>query len=169
MTDWNAILAAHGPAVWRTARRLAGNDADADECYQEAFVDALAFARTHAVRDWRAVLVRLATARGIDLIRARKRRRAREGPPAAGDDAGHPGPSPPAGAEAAELSQRLRDALAELPPRQAQAFCLTCLDGWSHADVAIEMAASAGSVGVLVHRARQRLGALLQPIREVAR
>ena len=41
MPDWNEILARDGPAVWRTAYRLVGNRADADECFQDVFLAAL--------------------------------------------------------------------------------------------------------------------------------
>ena len=36
MPDWREILSRDGPAAWRTAYRLLGNRADADECFQEA-------------------------------------------------------------------------------------------------------------------------------------
>jgi DNA-directed RNA polymerase specialized sigma24 family protein len=38
MPDWDEILSPDGPAVWRTAYRIVGNRADADECFQEAFL-----------------------------------------------------------------------------------------------------------------------------------
>ena len=41
MPDWDEILTRDGPAVWRTAYRIVGNRADADECVQEAFLSAL--------------------------------------------------------------------------------------------------------------------------------
>ena len=36
MPDWQEILSQDGPSAWRTAYRLLGNRADADECFQEA-------------------------------------------------------------------------------------------------------------------------------------
>jgi RNA polymerase sigma-70 factor (ECF subfamily) len=55
----------------------------------------------------------------------------------------------------------LREALARLPARQAEVFCLHCLEGWSYHDIARELGASVDSVGVLLHRARKHLRALL--------
>ena len=64
---------AGGAAVWRTAYRLLGNRADADECFQEAFLAALEVSRREPVRDWGALLRRLAAARALDRLRRRYR------------------------------------------------------------------------------------------------
>jgi RNA polymerase sigma-70 factor (ECF subfamily) len=69
---------------------------------------------------------------------------------------------PSQGIEDAELSARLRAALADIPPRQAEAFCLHSLDDWSYAEIAQHLGASVDAVGVLLHRARTRLQRLLE-------
>jgi RNA polymerase sigma-70 factor (ECF subfamily) len=164
--DWEGILERDGPAVWRTAWRVLGNRADADEVFQETFVAALACsaAAGNAVRDWRALLQRLATARAIDRLRQRVRRRGREDPLPCGEDdprlASHE-PMPSQSAENAELSSKLRAALAHIPPRQAEVFCLFHLDGWSYPEIAEHLAISTDVVGVWLHRARGRLRELL--------
>src|SRR5438270_871168 len=75
MTDWSQIVQEHGPMVWRTARRLLDNDADAGDCFQRTFVSALEFARKEAVRNWAALLQRLVTARALECLRQRRRDR----------------------------------------------------------------------------------------------
>ena len=60
MPDWAEIIERDGGAVWRTAYRLLGNRADADECFQEVFLAALEVSRREPVRDWGALLRRLA-------------------------------------------------------------------------------------------------------------
>jgi DNA-directed RNA polymerase specialized sigma24 family protein len=40
-------------------------------------------------------------------------------------------------------------------------FCLHCLEGWSYQDVAGQLGVTVNAVGVLLHRARQRLRAWL--------
>ena len=167
MTDWESILRAEGPAVWRSARRLVGNDADADECFQEAFIGALEFSHKNSVKNWRALLTRLAIARAIDHLRRKGRRDSRE-ETADWEKIGRVGALPGEQAEMAELSQLLRNALAEIPPQQAEVFCLACLDGWSHAEIAAHLAISVDSVGVTVYRARQKLQSLLASINEVS-
>jgi len=66
MPDWDEILTRDGPAVWRTAYRIVGNRADADECVQEAFLHALEISRRKPVQHWCALLQRLAAARAVD-------------------------------------------------------------------------------------------------------
>jgi len=160
MPDWEDILRRDGPAVWRTAYRLLGHTADADECFQEAFLAALEVARRGPVRHWRGLLQRLAAARAVDRLRERDRR----GPPRPVHDGialGSPSPSPSQAAEGTELAEQLRAALTRLPARQAEVFCLHCLEGWSYQDVAGQLGVTVNSVGVLLHRARQQLRGLL--------
>ncbi len=165
MLDWDEIVRRDGPAVWRTAYRLLNNSADADECFQEVFVAALEVSRRQQVANWRALLQRLAAARAVDRLRERYRRRSREQTTdwntLAGDE-----PSPSQGAEAAELAQHLRDALAQIPAQQAEVFSLHGLEGWSYQEIAERLSLSINTVGVLLHRARKRLRELLAPDHE---
>src|SRR6059058_3884383 len=73
MTDWEGIVRSHGRAVWRTAWRVLADSADADDCMQEAFVDAVELSRREPVRDWGRLLTRLATSRALDRLRRRIR------------------------------------------------------------------------------------------------
>jgi RNA polymerase sigma-70 factor (ECF subfamily) len=156
MPDWPEILERDGPAVWRTAYRLLNHHADADECFQEAFLAAVEVSRRQPVRSWRALLQRLATTRAMDRLRQRCRRRSHEQSAdwstVAGSDL-----SPAQSSENAELAGRLRDALAHLPPRQAEVFSLFALDDWTYREIAQQLSLSVDAVGVLLHRARQRL------------
>src|SRR5262245_26492287 len=160
MPDWQDILSREGPAVWRTAYCLLGHHADADECFQETCLAALEVSRRQPVRYWRALLRRLATTQALNRLRDRYRRGRHERP---ADLSAVPGPAPTAAqaAEEAELAEELRQALTQLPQQQAEAFCLHALDGWSYRDVAEQLGLSIDAVGVLLHRARQRLRALL--------
>ncbi len=165
MPDWDEIVRRDGPAVWRTAYRLLNNSADADECFQEAFVAALEVSRREQVGNWRALLQRLAAVRAMDRLRERYRRRSREQTAdwnaLAGDE-----PPPSQGAEQAELAQGLRDALAQIPAQQAEVFCLHGLEEWSYQEIAEQLSLSINTVGVLLHRARKRLRELLAPDHE---
>src|SRR5690349_16263924 len=80
MPDWQEILTRDGRAVWQAAYRVLGNRADADECFQEAFLAALEFSRRKDVRNWRALLQRVVTARAVDRLRRRRRQAARQEP-----------------------------------------------------------------------------------------
>ena len=159
MADWQSILDRDGPVVWRTVYRLLGNRADAEDCYQETFVAALEVWRRQQVRSPRALLQRMATARALDRLRARYRRSGRGdvGTGVEYEASPDPGPGPPESAEAAELSARLREALATLPSKQADVFSLYNLEGWSYQEIAAHLNITVDSVGVLMHRARGRL------------
>ena len=164
MTDWKTIVDQHGPLVWATVFRLVGNHADASDCLQETFLEAVKVARRESVRDWPALLRHLATARALDLLRVRCRQRSRtdaQADPAAlvSRDA-----SPGQEAEADELIDRLRAALAGLPREQAEVFCLNCLDNLSYREIGGRLQLTTNAVGVLLHRARQRLREILEPV-----
>jgi RNA polymerase sigma-70 factor, ECF subfamily len=179
MTDWNRILASEGPAVWKTLWRLLGNHSDVEECFQETFVAALRVARREPVDSWPALLCRLATARALDCLRKRYRSAERREPVAvkehdsaadqdaarvaelAASDAG-----PVAQAMAAELCERLRQAVARLPEKQAEILTLHTLDGWSRRDIAKRLDMTDNAVGVALHRARQQLQERLREFTE---
>jgi RNA polymerase sigma-70 factor (ECF subfamily) len=95
-------------------------------------------------------------ARSMDRLRQRYRRRGRE-TTAEWDDHAAGDASPAQCAEAAELSERLRNALAELPVKQAEAFCLFNLEGWTYQEIGVQLNCSIDNVGVLLHRARTKL------------
>ena len=156
MVDWEGIVARDGPAVWRTACRVLGNRDDAAECVQDAFAAAIEIAREQTVRNWRALLQRLTTTRAIDRLRRRTRRDDR--PAEAGyADAADPGPDPAKSAEDRELLARLRELLPTLPGDQAQVLVLHAVEGWTYQEIGLELSLSAGAVGMLLLRARERL------------
>jgi RNA polymerase sigma-70 factor, ECF subfamily len=158
--DWPAIVHEYGPLVWKTAFSLLLNEADVSDCFQETFVSALEFSRRQKVINWPGLLQRIAASRALDQLRRRIREQQRHMV-----DLGTAIPSPDAGpvqnAEAAELSDRLRIALTQLPPSQGQAFCLRHLNGLEYEEIADEMKISVDAAGALLHRARTRLGELL--------
>ena len=169
MTNWRTIVANHGPMVWRTLWRLLANRADVEECFQETFLAALKLSRRETVECWPAVLCRLATARAMDRLRKRYRRGGRrqngvDGEGSAGRglaEAASREAGPVEHAVAAELSERLRQALSRLPKRQAEVFYLHALCGWTHRELGERMDMTENAVGVTIHRARQRLRELL--------
>jgi RNA polymerase sigma-70 factor (ECF subfamily) len=147
--------------VWRTIYRLVRNQADADECFQETFLAALELSSRETVRNWPALLQQLATRRAVDRIRKRlRRKRLEQMADLTLAKAAHADPSQPA--ETAELSNALRWALAQIPARQADVFCLHELEDWSYQQIAEQLGISVGAVGVILHRTRQKLQDLLK-------
>ena len=116
MIDWNTIIEKHGPVVWQTAYRLLGNHEDAADCFQETFVSALGFCRRQQVRNFSALLARLATARAIDQLRRRFRRTQSNMDFVDCTTVECENPCPQEQVEKEELVSRVRQSLSELPP-----------------------------------------------------
>ena len=167
MNDWQAIVDEHGSNLWRTVFRLLNHHHDALDCCQEVLLDAFQYASKSTVTEWGALFTCFGTRRAIDRIRQRIRDRRVTVPlesvpePSGGDDVAV------LRAEVSEAMQRLREVLAELPNKQAEAFWLACVEGLSHDQISTELGVSQNESRVLVHRARSRLKAILdktQPI-----
>jgi RNA polymerase sigma-70 factor (ECF subfamily) len=168
MPDWDEIVDRDGKAVWQAVYRILGNAADADECFQEAFLAAWEVSRREQVQNWRALLLRLGAARAVDRLRQRHRRTRGQLKTKWESLPGHE-PPPSQSTDEAELTERLRVALACLPVKQAEVFCLHCVEGWHYQEIAKHLALSVSSVGVLIYRARKRLRRLLEMSHEFPR
>lgn len=164
MYDWPTIVRDCGPLVWQTAYRLLGNHADAADCFQETFLAALEVSRRQHVRSISGLLVRLATMRAVDGLRRKDRREryltGRRGRQDADDTA-----DPSGDAQTREVVGRLREAIAQLPPQEANVFCLRYLNDMSYRQIARELNMKINAVGVALHRARARLREALGAVR----
>ncbi len=160
--DWESIVVTYGPYVWRTAYRILGNPEEASDCFQETFVSAFRVSQRKEINHWPALLRRLAAARAIERLRRRfresgRRRRLHELADLPGGN-----PSPPQQAETAELRTRLRQAIARLPKRQAEVFCLRHLESLSNQEIADQLGLKPNAVRISLHRACKRLRGLLE-------
>jgi RNA polymerase sigma-70 factor (ECF subfamily) len=163
MPDAQEIVRRHGAMVWRTICRIVGESGrtgDLEDCFQEVFVAALEAGRREEVRSWEAFLRRIATARALDLLRTRIRRRGREAA-VAWDDLPSRTESAPEAALRAELAEEIREALAQLRPEEAELFCLRHIEDMSYDDMGMQLGISAGAVGVALHRVKEKLRVML--------
>lgn len=162
MSYWSEIVEQHGPDVWRTAYRLLSRTADANDCYQETFLQAFEYSREHAIECWPGVLRRIATARALDMLRQRYRSSAANvSLTTLTDEPGNGQPGPDVCAELRESMEHLRRAMAELPADQAQVFWLSEVEFMSHHEIGLQLGASTGLVALWLHRAKQKLRELL--------
>jgi len=155
--DWQIIIEKHGPAVWQTAYRLLGNRTDAADCFQETFVCALELSQRQRIRNISALLTRLATTRAIDQLRRRSRQSHCNAVSADWDAVPGTNPGPAQMSQQRELIAGLRTVLAQLPPQEAQVFCMRHLNDMSYRQIAKALGIKTNAAGVLLHRARAKL------------
>lgn len=138
------------------------NDADASDCFQDAFVSALELSRKEPIRYWPATLKRLTTARALERLRRRYRHASRNealpDAPLVDDQA----PKPSQGVMDAEAVDQLRNALASIDAIQAEVFCLSVFNELGNREVADQLGLKANHVGVLLHRAKKNLQDVLE-------
>jgi RNA polymerase sigma-70 factor (ECF subfamily) len=163
MVDWQAILSKHRAGMWRAVYRLLRNYDDALECCQDALLDAHQFTLKSTVAEWGPFLITLGTRRAIDRLRKQFAHRNSEFSLEVVSEPVNDVGGPVQCAEANELFDRLRQMVSELPNKQAEAFWLTCIEGFSIDEISVLLSITANEARVLVHRARERLSGLLNP------
>jgi RNA polymerase sigma-70 factor (ECF subfamily) len=156
VTDWNQIVREHGALVFGTAWRILGHAADTEDVVQEVFLEVHRIRQSQPVRHWPALLRRVAACRALDRLRQRKAALSLEGldPLDAGD-------GPEETAIGRELAERLRQAVAHLPEREASVFCLRYFEELSYQQIAETLHVSSGAVATALHKARAKLETLL--------
>ena len=157
VVDWQIIIEKHGSAVWQTAYRLLGNDADAADCFQETFISALKYSKRQHIRNFHGLLTRLATTRAIDQLRQRFQRTDCNVSKADWITIPSKNPGPVQMAQNQELIGNLRESLTKLPLAEAEVFCMRYLNDMSYRQIAKELGIKTNTVGVMLHRAKEKL------------
>jgi RNA polymerase sigma-70 factor (ECF subfamily) len=137
---------AHHGLVFRTAYRITGNAADAEDVLQTVFLRLLR--RDHAqgaLLQPESYLRRAAINCSLDLIRERL---------SATTDLDH---APQAASSDPELKHRLRQAIAQLDPKDAEIFALRFFEGHSNEEIAQLTGLNKLLVAVKIHRIRHKL------------
>jgi RNA polymerase sigma-70 factor (ECF subfamily) len=158
LNDWECLVREHGPLVYNTAKRILGNAADAEDVAQEVLIEAHRLGQSRTVRHWGGFLRRLATCRAVDRLRQRRHHSPLAGLAGTIRDPGH---SPEDAAIAKELAGRLRQALGQLPPREAEVFCLRYFEELSNQSIAQLLDMEPGAVAQALFKGRIRLEGLL--------
>lgn len=155
MHDWNETTKTHGEAIWRIIYRIVRNDADAMDCYQDVFSEAYRKSQTTSLTNLPGFLRWLAVRRSIDLKRKKLAQPAvrpiSDGSLLSGSRLVEEA------SEASEMADRIRQELEVVPPNQAEAFWLCCIEQLTYEEAASAMGVSVSNIGVLVHRARSHL------------
>lgn len=134
--------------VFRTAYRITGNAADAEDVLQTIFLRMLRRDTAAAFDNEESYLRRAAVNASVDLIRARHT----EQNLPLHDAAGYTGDSPPG-----EVRDCLRHAFARLSPRSAEVFALRYFEDFTNQQIARALNISQVLVAVTLHRVRRQL------------
>ena len=160
---FDAIVLRHKLALYRIVVRLTGDDDDALDIVQEAFVSAhQALRRYDPARPMRAWLTRIAVNKARDWRRRRAVRRfvAAFLPIDEGLEVSAPQPSPEVQAADREELTKVTAAIAMLPANLAEVLVLRAIEGQSQAEVADALGISEKAVETRLYRARRRLSEL---------
>lgn len=147
----------HHRRVFRAALRVTGSPTDAEDVLQTVFSRLLKQMPDEDLgRGWGAYLHRSGVNAGVDLLRARTRRRwspmdEMEVEPV------DPKRSPEAAAGLNERKLELRRALSAESPRAAEIFALRYFEGYRNSEIAELIGISRTAVAVTLHRVRARL------------
>jgi RNA polymerase sigma-70 factor (ECF subfamily) len=149
---FEVLYARHQSAVYRYALRMTSSPEMADDAVQETFLALLKGRGYHAeAGPLRSYLY--GTARNLLFRMWGVQGREEE------IDPGHPGggPDPLEGLEAAEQVERIRQALAGLPPHYREVVVLCDLEELSYAEVAEVLGCAVGTIRSRLNRARSLL------------
>jgi RNA polymerase sigma-70 factor (ECF subfamily) len=167
LTAFNELVERHERAVYNVCLRLLRNPTQAEDAAQDAFIrawSAIESFRGGLVRPW---LLRIATNRTYDILRAKARR------PAQSLDAelyevepewtsqSAAAEHPESFATRTELSTHLEEALSALPDDQRLAIILSDVQGYGYDEIAQVMDVAVGTVKSRISRGRSRLRTLL--------
>jgi RNA polymerase sigma-70 factor (ECF subfamily) len=134
--------------VFRTAYRITGNAADAEDVAQTVFLRLFRWEHA-AMENEESYLRRAAINAALDVLRSRQSDRTVELTDLPADDYPHNDPR--------ELRLALGRALADLKPRAAEIFALRFFEGFTNPQIAQMLGISQVVVAVIVFRARQQL------------
>ncbi|MDR3500348.1 MAG: RNA polymerase sigma factor [Parvibaculum sp.] len=148
------LVERHLTRMLSLARRMLGNQADAEEVAQEVFLRVW----THAARwepgraQFRTWLHRVATNLCLDRLRRHGTEDIDSIPEPPSED-----PGPDEQLEQSDLARRVEAALQALPPRQRAAVTLTHYQGFTNIEAAETLGISVEAVESLLGRARRQL------------
>lgn len=161
------IFAACGPRVYRLARRMMSNDADAEDTTQEIFLRAFEQAKKFNGRSrFSTWLYRLAVRHCLNKIEQRNRRMAFEPPGSHRLQPDPPAPTPSV-LESLILTEEIAAAdraLQSLNPAYRACLLLREVEGLSYSQIAEVLQIPAGTVMSRLSRAREELRARLKKL-----
>lgn len=175
---FQVLVERHSHSLFRLGFRMTGNEQDAEEVVQEAFLRAYrSLDRFESRANFSTWLYRIGVNSALDLMRTRQRHtqgRAEVDPAAESPRSLQSLPderqaSPERAAYGVELQKKLEQALARLTPRERAAFVLRHFEGQSTAEIARALGLRSSAAKNTVFRAVQKLREALEPAMSTTR
>jgi RNA polymerase sigma-70 factor (ECF subfamily) len=152
------LFRAHHDRVFRTAHRITGSTADAEDVLQTVFLRLVKSEEGYDLSDNpEAYLSRAAINASLDLMRSRGRARSVGISDVEEEALASHFQSPEAEHADRELHMLIRQAVAKLGKTAGEMFVLRYYEGYDNNEIAKLLGTSQMVVGVVLHRARTRL------------
>ena len=148
LAEFSRLFDQYHGMVFRTAYRLTGNAADAEDVLQNIFLRLIRRPPGHQLLDEESYLRRAAVNASLDVLRAKQTSSA-----VPLDEVSVPASK----SNANEIRDCLRRAFARLSPRAAEIFALRYLEDFTNQQIARMLEISQVRVAVTLHRTRRQL------------
>ena len=169
---FRALVDQHSRSAFRLAYRMTGNEPDAEDVVQEAFLRAYKqLGRFESRANFGTWLYRIVANCSVDLMRARQSRHDMSRSESLDESfetaeiSAHGGAGPERLAESAEIQRRVRDALGALSPLERAAFTLRHYEGRSIEEISATLGLGTSAAKHSVFRAVRKLRVALAPLR----
>ncbi len=157
-SELETLFRAHHDRVFRTAHRITGSPADAEDVLQTVFLRLVKGQEAYDLSaNPAAYLSRAAINASLDLMRSRSRARLVEPGDVEMEGLESRWQSPEAEHADRELQTLIRQAVAGLGKTAGEMFVLRYYEGYDNQEIAKMLDTSQMVVGVVLHRARTRL------------
>ena len=152
------LFQTHHGRVFRTAQRITGSAADAEDVLQNVFLRLVKGQEAYDLsRNPEAYLSRAAINASLDLLRSRTRSKSVALDEVDADTLAGRARTPEAVHADRELQTLVRQAVARLGKTAGEMFVLRYYEGFNNKEIAVLLQTSPFVVGVVLHRARTKL------------
>jgi RNA polymerase sigma-70 factor (ECF subfamily) len=169
---FRALVERHSRSVFRLAFRMTGNEQDAEDVVQEAFLRAYKqLGRFESRANFGTWLYRIVANCSVDLMRAKQSRHDMTRSESLDGAMELPSPETPGPdrlAQSAEVRRRVREALTALSPLERAAFTLRHHEGRSIDEISRTLGLGTSAAKHSVFRAVKKLRVALAPLRSHA-
>ena len=155
--ELESLFQAHHDRVFRTAYRITGSPADAEDVLQTVFLRLVKGQGYDLSQNAEAYLSRAAINASLDLMRSRCRAKSVGLGEVAAEALESKFQSPEAEHADRELQTLIREAVTRLGKTAGEMFVLRYYEGYDNQEIATKLDTSQMVVGVVLHRARTKL------------